>query len=195
MIDNLINLVQQFSGDAVTNNPDIPKDKNNAVIQSVTDGIFKGLQNQASEGGLNQILGLFSSSGDNSGIIGSLSKSIQTTVVSSLMDKVGIKNDIAKGIAVQLVPSVLGALSKNAADPKNSGFNVNTILSSITGGKTKGIDVQNLLDKFAGGDDGKFDLGDVMNLLGKGKSNSSEGNSDGGGGLLGALGGLLGGKK
>jgi hypothetical protein len=89
-----------------------------------------------------------------------------------------------------LVPTVLSALTKNTKDPNNQAFGINSILSSITGGKTDGIDVQGLLDKFAGGSDGKFDLSDVMNFLGKGKgSGNSQGNN--GGGILGALGNLF----
>jgi hypothetical protein len=93
---------------------------------------------------------------------------------------------LAKSIAAQIVPTILSALSKHTTDPNNSSFNVGDILSSLTGGKTNGIDVQGLLNKFAGGADGKFDLNDVADMLGKG------GKTSGVGGLLGSLGGLFG---
>jgi hypothetical protein len=187
MLDNLVNLVQQVAGSSITNNPAIPNENHNAVIKSAAEGIFKGLQSQATGGGLNQILGMLTSAG-GSGISSSLSQSVQSSVVSSLTGQSGIKSELAKTIAAQLVPTVLGALSKHTADPNNSTFNVGGILNSLTGGKTNGVDVQGLLDKFAGGADGKFDLGDVANMLGGGGKTSG----GSGGGLLGALGGLLG---
>ncbi|MDR0505427.1 MAG: DUF937 domain-containing protein [Dysgonamonadaceae bacterium] len=189
MINNLVNLVQQLSGKAIINNPEIPNEQNNTVIQSATEGIFKGLQNQAMSGGLGQILNMFNSSGNNS-ISDTLSRNVQSAVVSSLMEKSGIKSGIAKGIASQLVPLVLSALSKHATDPKNSNFNISDILSSLTGGQTKGMDIGSLLDKFAGNGDGKLDLNDVTSFFSK-KSSGGKSNE---GGIMGALGSLLGGK-
>ncbi len=189
MIENLAQLVQQFAGEAIVNNSAIPNDKNNSVINEVTAGIFEGLKKEATGGGLEQVLGMFSKGSSSSGIGSSLTQSIQNTVVSSLMNKFGVTNPIAQGIAQQMVPSVLGALAKNTNDPNNSDFNINGVLSSITGGKTAGMDIQGMLDKFAGGADGKFDLSDVMNLLGKGNNNDSQ--SQQGGSILGALGSLF----
>ncbi|MCD7971807.1 MAG: hypothetical protein LUG18_03950 [Candidatus Azobacteroides sp.] len=188
MINNLMELVQQFTGNTVNNNPDIPQEKKGTVVQSAAEGIFNGLRNQASGGDLGQILNLFGSRGNN--VSNSLSQNIQSSVISSLMSKAGINNQLAQNLAGQIVPNVLGLMSKKAADPNNSQYNVNGILSSITGGKTNGIDIQGLLNKYTGGEDGKFDMNDIMHLISG--NNKEQGNSDGG--ILSSLGGLLGNK-
>ena len=193
MIDNLLGLVQQFAGGAVNNNPEVPEDKKSSIVESAATGLLKGFQKEATTpDGISQIVGLFGGGGSSgNSISNAFSQNIQSAVISSLMDKVGIKNSLAKSIAGQLVPSILGALSNS----KKEGINVGNILSSIVGDKASG---GSLLDKLAGGEDGKFDLGDAMGLLGKltGNKKEEKQSSEGGlGGLLGGLGGLLGGKK
>lgn len=184
MLDNLVKLVQQYAGDAVVNNNAIPNEKNDSVIQETAGSILQSLQGMSNSGQLGQVVEMFTDKGAGN----TLTQNIQGNVVSSLMNKLGISGSTAQNVAAQLVPTVLSALSKNTNDPNNHEFNINSVLSSVTGGKTAGIDVQGMLDKYAGGADGKFDLSDVVNFLNKGKGNSS-GNE--GGGLLGALGNLL----
>lgn len=196
MIDNLLGLVQQFAGNALNNNPDVPEDKKSSIIESAAAGLLNGFQKEATTtDGLSQILGMLGGGSSNSGISNAFSQNIQSAVISSLMDKVGIKNELAKNIAGQLVPTILGALSNS----KGEGINASGLLSSIMGDKASGVDVKGLLDKFAGGDDGKFDLSDAMGMLGKltgNKSNDNNQSSGGGlGDLLDGLGSLLGGKK
>lgn len=191
MANNLLGLVQQIAGDALVNNAAIPETKTKTAIESITDGIFSGLKTEATGGGLGQIIGMFSSGGK---VSNSLVNNVQTSVISSLMDKVGITNSVAKTIAAQVVPAILSALSKGASDPKNKDFDAAGMLSSLTGSKGSGIDFKSLLDKGIGNGDGKLDLNDVIGLLGE-KSNGSTSNaSSQSGGLLDALGGLLGGK-
>ena len=198
MIDNLLGLVQQFAGNTVNNNPEVPEDKKKSVIESAAAGLLNGFQKEATTTeGISQIIGLFGGgSSSNSGVSNAFSQNIQSSVVSSLIDKVGIKSELAKNIAGQLVPVVLSALTNS----KKEGINVGGMLSSIVGDKASeaGGSLKGMLDKLAGGDDGKFDLGDAMGILGKLTGNKNDGNQSSGGGLgdlLGGLGGLLGGKK
>ncbi|MDR2476103.1 MAG: DUF937 domain-containing protein [Bacteroidales bacterium] len=195
MIDNLVKLVGDVAGSAISDNSEVPNEKNEVAIQSAAEGVFDGLKDYAAGGGIPQIVNMLAGDNANQGISGSLVNNVQSSVVSSLMEKAGIKNAVAQRIAGQLVPTVLGALTKNANAPSNTsntGFSIDSLLSSITGGKTDGISVSSLLDKFVGNGDGKFDLNDIAGLFSK-KSSDKQGDSDGGG-LLGALGGLLGGK-
>lgn len=183
MIDSLLGVVKQFAGDAVANNSAIPKNQTNSALQSITDGILGGLKNEATGGNLEQVVGIFTSGNVNK----SLSSTIQTSVVNSLMDKIGIQNAAAKKVAAQVVPLVLGALSNKSSD-----VNLASILGSVTG-SSKG-NAQSLLDQDG---DGKLGLSDIASLLGKSASSGKSSNSgnSGLGGLLGGLGGLLGNKK
>lgn len=190
MVNDLLKLVQQVAGDSIEKDKNIPKDQTKNAIQSITDGVFGGLKQEALGGGLGNIINMFSSKGNN--ISDSITKTVQASVVNSLMDKIGIKNTAAKSIANQLVPQILALLSKFGGDSKNKDFNAGELLAQLTGGKTKGLDLKNILDQGIGNGDGKFDLSDLTSLLGNAGNKNK---SSGGGGLLDALGGLLGGNK
>lgn len=165
MLDNLLgDLVKQYAGNAVINNPDVPNAQNESAISSITDGILGGLKQHAVEGGLNSIIGMLTNSGQ---VDATTSQNVQGNVVDSLIGKLGLGKAAASGIAASIVPSILGALSKNSADKSNTAFDPSSILSSLTGGKTNGMDIGSLLDKGLGDGDGKFGMGDITSALGK----------------------------
>lgn len=190
MSTNVLELVKSLTSEAVANNPEVPANKTNDTIETVSQGIFNGLQQQATSGGLGQIINMFKPSGG--GVSSSLSQNIESSVVNSLMDKVGIKSQTAKSIAAAIVPVVLSSISKLGKGASGNsgagGINVQSILNSLTGGKTSGMDIQSILDKNLGGDDGKFELSDLTNMFGKGKDSHSEG---GLGNIMEGLGHLL----
>jgi len=164
MLDNLLKgLVQQYAGSAVTNNPAIPKGKSESAINSITDGILGGLKKQAAGAGLNSIIGMLSKGGS---VDAATSKSVQGSVIDSLVGKLGIGKGAASSIAAQVVPAALSALSKNTADKNNKNFDLSSILGSLTGGKTNGLDIASLIDKGFGNGDGKLDLNDLTSALG-----------------------------
>jgi len=191
MIDKLLGLVQEFAGSSVINNPQVPDAKNNVAIKSIADGVLGGLKQQAAGDGFGNIIGMLTNGGNVSSAV---SKSVQTSVVESLIAKAGLNSGVAKSIAGQIVPSILSSLSHKSADKSNSHFDIGDILHSLTDGKSAGLNVQSLIDSGVGNGDGKLDLNDVISFLGKTQSGSkTKTGSQSGGGLLGALGGLLGG--
>jgi len=164
MLDNLLgDLVKQYAGNAVINNPDVPNAQNESAISSITDGILGGLKQHAVEGGLNSIIGMLTNSGQ---VDATTSQNVQGNVVDSLIGKLGLGKAAASGIAASIVPSILGALSKNSADKSNTAFDPSSILSSLTGGKTNGLDIASLIDKGFGNGDGKLDMNDITSALG-----------------------------
>src|SRR3546814_6841160 len=67
---------------------------------------------------------------------------------SGFIDKLGslgINLDSAKGIAASLIPSIIDKFVKKTNDPSDSSFDLNNVLSSISGS------------------DGKFQLSDLSN--------------------------------
>ena len=164
MLDNLLNdLVKQYAGSAVINNPAVPNEKNESAISSITDGILSGLKQHAVGGGLNSIIGMLTQSGN---VDATTSQNVQGSVIDSLVGKLGLGKGVASGIAASIVPSILGALSKNSADKSNTAFDPSSILSSLTGGKTAGMDIMSMADKIIGNGDGKLDLNDLTSALG-----------------------------
>ncbi len=68
MLEQLIKLVQQNSGDDIVRNPEVPNEFNNAATQDVAKQILNGLQSQASKGNMQDIMLMFQ--GSRSSIIG-----------------------------------------------------------------------------------------------------------------------------
>jgi hypothetical protein len=59
MIEQLTQLVKQFGDDAVVKNNAIPNENNEEVLNETSNSIFSGLQKIVSEGGGEQLAGLF----------------------------------------------------------------------------------------------------------------------------------------
>ncbi|POY37810.1 hypothetical protein C3K47_04555 [Solitalea longa] len=185
MLDNLLNLVKQYAGDAIVQNPDIPNEHNDAAIEAASGSIFNSLQNQVTGGGLSNVLSMFTGGGGSGVGNGSpVTNNAMASVAGSLMEKFGLDSSKAQGIAATLVPQVLSGLVNRTNDPNDSSFNINGIFSSLTGGKTEGVNFDNVLTQLKGSD-GKFSLDDITGLF-----NQQEG--DQGGGIMDKLKGLFG---
>ena len=55
MLDELFNLVKQNAGTAIVNNPAIPNEKNDEVINEASSSIAGGLQEMFSGGGVQDL--------------------------------------------------------------------------------------------------------------------------------------------
>jgi hypothetical protein len=182
MFETLMNLVQQHGGSAVTNNPAIPNEQNNAVMETVAQSMMGGLSQQAQGGGLGNLLGMVVNGGGN--VQGSpVTQGVQQHVEQNLMQKLGISPQVAMSIAGALVPMVLGKLMNKAADPNDPSVDGNTIMGAATG--QQGKDWMGMASSAMA--DGKLDMNDLIRTAGGG-------GQTGGGGLGSVLGGLFGGK-
>jgi uncharacterized protein YidB (DUF937 family) len=132
MLENLINLIQQHAGDAVVNNPAVPNEQNNAVINEAGNSIVGSLQNMVSQGNLQDVMNLF----HNSGNVNSTpaAQNITGNFVQSLMNKFGLDQNAANGVASNLIPNVLQSLVQKTNDPNDSSFNLQGIISHLTSG-------------------------------------------------------------
>lgn len=132
MLDQLINLVKEHAGDAIINNPAIPNERNDEAVQTASEGIFEGLKNQISNGGLESITGLFQGNGDAKNAVMNAASS---NVAQQLMQKFGIDQNQAGGIVQSLIPTVMEKFVNKTNDPNDSSFNASDILQSLTSGK------------------------------------------------------------
>ena len=133
MLENLTELVKQYAGDAIINNPSIPNEKNDEAIAGASGSIFDGLKNAVSSGNLSSLTGLFNgSTGDvaNSAV----GQNIQSGFVEKLMQKFGLDQAKAGGIASSLIPIVLEKFVKKTNDPNDKSFDIKDIISAVTGG-------------------------------------------------------------
>ena len=150
MFETLMNLVQQNAGQSVINNPAIPNDQNDTVLQTVTGSIMSGLGQQAQGGGLGSLLGMVTGQGgsvDNH----PATQGVQQHVEQDLMSKLGISPQVAMSIAGALVPMVLGKLMNKANDPNDSSVDAGSLMSALGGGQQSGGGIGGMLGGLFGG--------------------------------------------
>jgi hypothetical protein len=179
MFDQLTELVKQYGGDAVINNPAVPNDQNDAVINEASSSIISGLKNMVASGNFSEIAEMFQ--GNNTGS-SPFVKNLIEQVSGNLGSKFGLSSEASTGVANNLIPQVLESLINKAKNPNDSSFNIQDIVKSISGENGDGL--MDAISKYGGqfgldqNGDGKVDMGDVTAAVTK---------KGGFGGLLGKL--------
>ena len=181
MFDQLSELVKQFGNDAVVNNPAVPNEQNDAVMNEAGSSILSGLKDMVANGNVNDLSGLLSG---NSAINANnpVVKQLTDKVTGNLGEKFGLSSDAAGSVAGGLIPQILGGLINKAKDPNQPGFNMSDLVSAISGGQGGGL--MDAVSKYGGqfgldqNNDGKVDMGDISSAVSK---------KGGLGGLLGKL--------
>jgi len=197
MFENLFNLVKEQGTEAVINNPAVPNEQNDAVLASATHSVAEELQGTLAGGGLQNILSLFGSGGNNTG--GGLTNNpIVSNIISNFTSKLtnnhGIDSNQAGGIASNLIPGVLSNLISKTNNPNDSSFDINGIIGSLSGGGgAGGFDLNGIMSKFAGSGldtdgDGQVELSDIVSKVTGGAQQAQAG---GGGGLMDMIKGFM----
>jgi hypothetical protein len=208
MLDNLFDLVKGLAGDAVVNNAAVPNEHNDAVIAEATNTVAGGLQNMVAGGGLQNILSLFGGGGQQQSAGGIMSNPIVSMMIghfaNKLMGKYGLGSQQASGVASSLIPNVISNLIHKTNDPNNSGFTLDNLLHSLTGGQStqvaqeqqstgnSGFSFQNLISQFTGGGQSAGGGGGLMDIVSKiagGAQNQQQ--QQGGGGLMDMIKGFI----
>ncbi|MEN2400103.1 hypothetical protein GKZ90_0009960 [Flavobacterium sp. MC2016-06] len=169
MFEQLTQLVQQYGNTAVVNNDAVPNEHNEGVINEANNSIFSGLQKIASEGGAEQLAGLFSGNTpiDNSNPV---VKQISQQLTGSLGEKFGLSSGAASGVAASMIPQILSSLVSKAKDPNDSSFQISDIISAVSGNSGQASGIMDTISKYGmqfGLDqngDGKVDVADAMAL-------------------------------
>ncbi len=191
MLKELFDLVKGNATESVINNPDVPNEHNEAVVAEATNTVASGLRNVVAGGGLQSLLSLFGTGGRDKKSL--LSNPIVSMMMGhfagKLMNKFNMGNSQANKVSGHLIPDVLGSLINKTNDPNDSGFSLEKLLGSITGGKSKtiggyqGMGLQEMLKQFTGdGQSSGGGLMDIVKSLAGGAQEQQQKN--GGGGLL-----------
>lgn len=161
MLENLQNLVREYAGDTIINNPAIPNERNEEAVADASSSIVSGLKTAVANGNTDEIQSLFNN-GPEAAATSPVAQNIKEGFAHNLMQKFGLDPGKAAGIAASLIPIVLQKFVHKTNDPNDKSFDLGSILGSLTGG---------------GG------LGNIVNSLGGG-------NGDGGG-IMGKIGGMF----
>ncbi|SEI98494.1 hypothetical protein SAMN05216327_105119 [Dyadobacter sp. SG02] len=175
MLEQLFDLVQQNSQQAVVQNPAVPNEHNEEVINTLTSSITGGLQEQVQSGNIGGLMSLFGGESGTSAaslLNNPIVASIATNAIGAIVQKFGLNSQVAGSIVNSVLPGVLGA-----------------VIGQLNGGGGAGG---------AGNGAGGFDLGSLIQMGGGlfGGGNEQQGGKPASGGidLGGMLGGLFGGK-
>lgn len=177
MINALFDFIKSNAQNEVINNPEVPNEMNDGVIEVAHDTIITGLQ------GLDaQSLAALQSEAQsgNLDINNPQINQFSSNLSGNLMEKLGLNSGIAKTIAVALIPLLLKKLLGNSgnAAPSNNGFSLDGILGNILGGgnSTPSNSGGGMLDNLSNigaklgldqNGDGKLDLNDLGGLFKK----------------------------
>ena len=149
MFDQLMNMLQRSGQSAVIENPDVPNEHNDGVLQSAGNSIFESVKSMIANGQAGDLTQLASNPSTHPAGL-----KMQDNFVETIMAKFGIEGAAAKKIAGSLIPEVLSKFGTSSGTNAPGGFDLSSMTSML--GKT-GLDK----DK-----DGDVDLNDVKSMLG-----------------------------
>lgn len=195
MLEQILSLVQENSQEAVVANPSVPNNMNGDVVSSLMSSLVGGFQQEAQGGNIGGLVSLFATQNPSVNSLNSnpIVSGIAQQAIGTLMQKFGLNNSVASGIASAVIPSVIAAVIGKLNDP-NSGFDLSSLAGALLGGGDNnqggGFNMGMISDALA---DGKLDMNDLMRIGGGmlGGGGNAQQNQAQKGGL--DLGGLLGG--
>lgn len=145
MFDDLMKMIQNSGVDSVINNPAVPNEHNDGVLQEAGSSIMDTLKGMMANGQSDQVMQLANNPNSPA------SQIMQNSFVQNIMQKFGISGDAAQNIAGSLIPQVMAQFNKSGG---TGGFDLSSLSSML--GKTG-------LDKDG---DGDVDLKDVTKMFG-----------------------------
>ena len=182
MFDQLTELVKQYGGEAVVNNPAVPNEQNEAVLEEANGSIFSGLKDMVASGNIGDLAGILTGKTPidmNNPVVAELAEK----VTGNLGEKFGLSPEAAGSVAGGLIPQVLSGLVNKAKDPNQPQFNIQDLITSISNGQGSGL--MDMVTKYGGqfgldqDGDGQVGMSDAVAAVTK--------KSGGLGGLLGKL--------
>ncbi|MES2648276.1 MAG: hypothetical protein V4717_15475 [Bacteroidota bacterium] len=166
MLENLFNLVKEFGQQQVVENPEIPNEQNEAVMAEASQAVAGTLQSQLAQGNLAGVMDMFRSNDSSEIMSNPVAQNMQAGFMENISNKLGINKNIAAGLAATLIPMIISKLVNrtNSAAPADSGFNLNSLIGSLTGGGN-GHDFSGLINQVTGNNNGGAGGLDLSNII------------------------------
>lgn len=136
MIDQLKDVVTQFTQKEVEGNAGIDNQLAGSVAQETGSSILEGLKSAVSGGNISDVMSLAGNLDVNSLSSNPVVKNIIESLSSNLTNKVGIDGATSSGFAGNIIPQILSSVLGG----KSGGFNITDILGSLTGGDGNPLD-------------------------------------------------------
>lgn len=167
MIDQIMDMVRQSSQDAVVNNPEVPNEQNEAVIQTAGGSLMNSIKGMIQGGNLSSIMELMQSAQSGNAATPAV-QNISSNLSNDLAQQHGFSSSTAGNIAASLIPALLSKLGSKPG----GGFDLSAIMGMLNGGGGAGgfmaqasaMGAKLGLDKDG---DGDTDLNDIKKMFGK----------------------------
>lgn len=181
MLEQFMSLLRESSQDAIVQNPEVPNEHNEAVMQEAAGSLQTGLQQIYQTHGASGVKQLFESAEANRTDAPEVQQ-VSQHFADNITNKLGIPKGSAMSMAMAIIPMLLRNMMRKGSGKSNGGFDLGSILGSVLGGggsrtatpgqKSSGGLMGNLsnigaslgLDKDK---DGDVDLNDLMSMFGK----------------------------
>lgn len=160
MFENLQNLVRQYAGDAIINNPAIPNERNEEVVADASSSIVSGLKSAAASGNTDSLANFFNG-GSQAALSSPVTQNIQSGFIQNLTNKFGLDHGKASQIAAGLIPIVLQKFVHKTNDPNDNSFDLKSVIGSLAGGGGMG----DILNKFGGNDNDGGAMGKIKGMF------------------------------
>jgi hypothetical protein len=136
MIETLINSLKSEVGSQIVGQTNLSSGNLDKVFSIIGDVTKKEVTGQLKSGNLSTVMNLFSNKTNNSGA-NALQSSITTGIVSNLVSKLGLSQQVSNTIAQVAVPALMNLITKkNSETPDDDPSPLNDIFGSITKGST-----------------------------------------------------------
>lgn len=136
MLDSILNLIKTTVSKEITGDM-VPQDKQAQTVETTTQALADGLRQHLNGGNISHLLDLLK--GEKTPADNPVVGNLQSNVVSSLMQKVGLSQNVAGRIATAVIPAVMKMFSGKAKEMEGQGVDVNSLIhsfSSTDGSKT-----------------------------------------------------------
>ena len=138
MIDSILNALKGEVGNQIIEKANIPSDKLDDVMSVIGDSAKSEVMSQMTSGGLSTMMNLFSNN-SNSNSANQLQSNIQNSIVSGLIQKLGLSDGVANTISQIVVPALIGLITNNNnKTPDDDPSPLTDIFGKVAGNKGLG---------------------------------------------------------
>ena len=127
MFEQLMQMIQQHGQQAVVENNEIPNEHNEAIMNEAQQSVTNGLKGLADSGELTQLAQDPQALASHPAV-----QSISDNFMQNIMNKFGLSQSAASGVAGSLIPQILGKVM-GGQQGATGGFDLGGLLSSLTG--------------------------------------------------------------
>jgi hypothetical protein len=147
MLDQLIKFAKDQLGDQFNSNNQLDSNQQNEVFNTAQSSIMDTIKNQIGGGNIGGLMNLFNGQDDPNAQANPIAGQAQQNVVTSLMDKLGLDEGKASGIAAQIIPA---GMQRFASPETGTAENPMDLIKKMGLEGDNGI--ADMIGKFTGGD-------------------------------------------